>query len=328
MANFLGKLRRWIDGDINAVEEKALLEIHKKSAKSRTLVNKIIAEILNFLQDEIIQFSNERIYIPSHFAVHLNPTDDKEMRRDKRDVLEEALSDLILEEIKRISGKGEISAKKLSFSLKVDENLKDNEILVKVIPNDTDKTEKISIQKKELKEALPDIEKIFRAELDKGINAITLKLNELNKYLVCSNCKNANPIGNYYCLECGWKIVNDSTVPDSKSSLNSESGLILYQVDVLEDDKFIERVSVIQSEILVGRDSSKCKANIKLSSPNLHISSSHLYLILNEKGELLAKPLTDNQTLVNGRPTIKDEEVIIHKDSEINIYEFTLRFVF
>jgi hypothetical protein len=312
MAKLLDNLRRWIDGDNGT--ENILHEVDTKESKSQELLRKVLMAISDVLQEEVIQLPSGKVYIPSHFVVYLNPADDKGLRKDKREFFEQALGELVLEKAREIVGKGQLNTQKLGISLKVNGTLSNNEILVEAISADDDVTDELLTQKGEREKNLSELDRKFQEEIGRKFNEIII--DDLTDPAIPDDVTLLDDDVDEATLH------DDGTIPDRNSAL------ILYRVEVAKDGKAVETVPIIKSEILVGRESSACQANIRLHSDNRYISSSHLMLMMNEKRELFARSVTGNQTLVDGKPLAKNEQTMLDKTSEIKIYEFTLRVKF
>jgi len=298
MAGLLEKIRVWIDGD-DALEN--IVVVDRIKSKSQDLLHRVLAAISNVIQEEIIQLPSGKVYVPSGFVIYLNSTDDKGLRKDKREFFESALSELVLEKIREVIGQGELITQDISFSLKVNGKLKNGEIFVEAISDETDKTEEISAKQSINEENLSEIERKFQTELGKKFNDI---------------------------ITPQLPLADDFTLPEDYTIPDNSSANILYRIEVVKNEQIIETMPVIKSEILVGRDSSTCKANIRLKSDNRHISSSHIMLIYHGKDDFSVQSFTGNQTLVDGELLTKDAVMKISEKSEIKIYEFVLRFRF
>lgn len=299
MVSLFEKLRRWVDAEDET--ESIFRVINQKKTKSQNLLQRVFSAVSETLREELIQLPNGKVYLPPAFVIYLNPFDDKSLRKDKRDFFEEALGDLILEKVEEVVGKGKLNAPQIKFSLKVDGNLEEKDIRVEAVLDDISETDEIIKKEKEVN--LLGIEMKFKEELGR-------KLKD-------TSSSQFNPI-----------VSDDSTLPDDYTMPDKNFSSILYRIELTKNGNFFETIPVVSPEMLIGRESSRSNANIKLPSKNRHISSSHLFLTFTEKGELYAKSLTNNQTVIDDKLLLKDEQLTLSKNSEIKIYEFTLRFKF
>lgn len=296
MSGVLGKIRRWVDGDDLQEVDEQLIKISKiKRSKSQAFLKELLNAVDAILQEELIILPSGKIYLPQGFTVFLSEIAGQELRKDKREFLEEAISDLILEKAFESLENPPQVTKKIEISLRFDGTLEAGEIVVRPVSGDRTVEFKFT----------PAVKK-------EDAKTETLDEKEINPPK-----RESQTIDDYETFK------ERGTIDDDISDFRP-----LYLLEVWQGGKKNEAFPIIKREITIGRDDEEKEANIKLKTENRRIARLHTKINLEENGEITVTALHKNPTMVAGELLREGESAILPKDGEIQIKEFTIRLKF
>lgn len=296
----LEKLRNWIDGEEKDEIADKIIKAHETKSESELFLQKLLNSIETLLKNEIIRISNtNKAYVPEKFLVFISSEADKTLRADKRKFFEQSLSALILERAKEMAGSLELTSKKIAVEILVNAVLEEDEIEVKVSSDNE------SIKSK-------TIEFVQRKEIFKSDKTLDLtNKDDKTFYESKKNNKIADDFGT---------IDDIGTIDDFDNFMG-----ILFRVEIWQAGKKLNEIPIVQRKVTIGRDDADKIANLRLPTENRKISRTHAEINLWENGEIWVTALHKNPTIVSGKAIRKGEKAKLEKDSEIQIYDFTLK---
>jgi hypothetical protein len=137
MSEILEKIRRWVDGEDSTEADQHIQKIAQlKKKKSQAFLKELINAVDEVLQDELIILPSGKVYLPQGFSVYLSESASADLRKDKREFLEEAISDLILEKAFADFDNPPRVNQRIEISLRFDATLRPGEIVVRPVSGD------------------------------------------------------------------------------------------------------------------------------------------------------------------------------------------------
>lgn len=149
LSETIEKIRSWIDGANSENQDEIILTAQARTSSSEDFLNRIVKQINIILEDEIIRLPSGKAYVPANFVVYLSEFDDKELRSDKRDFFEKAISELMFDRAIELAGNSQLSSKKIGIRIQIDGTLQDSEIYVKAVSDSLRETLRKSESKKQ-----------------------------------------------------------------------------------------------------------------------------------------------------------------------------------
>lgn len=151
MANWIEKLRRWIDSENNLYAVEEVLQSSEKAGQNKTkselFLQKLLQEIETVLNDEIIRNPRRKnAYVPERFIVFISSDKEKSLPKEKRDFFEQFLSAQISESASEIAGQLGVSVGTIAVEVRVSRDLEGDEVKVQTSGDKFDETFEISLR--------------------------------------------------------------------------------------------------------------------------------------------------------------------------------------
>ncbi|MBK7709217.1 MAG: hypothetical protein IPJ30_26545 [Acidobacteria bacterium] len=145
----LEELRKLIDGEESGVQQmEDLLEGENGVTRSESeeFFKKMMKEIDFVLRKEIVRLPTGNAYIPNGFMVFLNPTDYKNVPKDKRKFAEKEMGKLLVERSKELVGSMKVSTEFIKLIIKPDASLENGRMHVEAISSEISQTLEFAFQ--------------------------------------------------------------------------------------------------------------------------------------------------------------------------------------
>ncbi|MEO8074192.1 MAG: FHA domain-containing protein [Acidobacteriota bacterium] len=130
-------------------------------------------------------------------------------------------------------------------------------------------------------------------------------------------------------MQSSEKFKSNVTIEDAGTIDDFDTFVgILFRVEIWQTGRKLNEFPIIQRKNIVGRDDDDKVANLRLPTENRKISREHAEIFLDENNEIWVTALHKNPTIVSGQPIRNGEKAKLGAGSEIQIYDFTLKFKF
>lgn len=134
---FLGKIRRWVDGEEGEDSLEKASENAKPRGAAQEFIVKLAREVEAVMRNEMVPLPQGTVIIPTEYIIFLSEEDDREWTGAKRRGLEQGLFHVLADRAKEMAGKNKLEVKSFSVELRVDGTLEKNEIRVQHTWDDT-----------------------------------------------------------------------------------------------------------------------------------------------------------------------------------------------
>lgn len=135
------KLRRFIDNEEEDQIPALIKHAEQNKSESELFLQKLLNAVESILKSEITRIPNtNKAYIPEKFIIFLSAEAERNLREDKRKFFEQGLSTIIFERAKEMADTLGLTSKKITVQISQNGTLEGDEIEVRAISEDSQKT--------------------------------------------------------------------------------------------------------------------------------------------------------------------------------------------
>ncbi len=127
---FLGKIRRWVDGEEGEDSLEKASEQAKPRGAAQDFIVKLAREVEAVMRNEMVPLPQGTVIIPTEYIIFLSEEDDREWQGAKRRGLEQGLHHVLAERAREMAGKNKLQVQSFSVEMRVDGTLQKGEIRV------------------------------------------------------------------------------------------------------------------------------------------------------------------------------------------------------